>query len=822
MKKLLLLFICISFWSCEEEEKKPSDLLNFVPPNTAAILSTDNLEEFSKELQDNSYLSKNKEFPLFSFFSNEFTNLEYISVNDKSLLCFSKIGRKEVALTLISKETPKIKDLSKIANKKVESYTYDEITVKHYTLENVEAYVANLAFLHVVSTSKLVLENIIRIYNEPIPIDPTLKKIYGVANDSHASLFFNSAGVVDISQDFSVKSTGNFQNFTDWSVVDIDVSTNAIELHGVTQSNPSEKRILSLFKNIDPLKSTIAEVVPLNAMGYMSFTYDSFEKLEENLKEYHQKVITENPQAALFQSAQEIGIIYQQEKPVVVLNSIDATITENALIANQQVFEEFRGIPIYTYDQPKSFSQTFSPLIRIQQLKYYTVLDHYFAFAETSSALENMISNYQNRTTWSSQKSFQSTLSKLSDESSLLIVGFNEQFYKALNTSVKENMQEAVKNLKVNDYESFAVQFIYDKNFAHIHAITQKADAQETTVGSKQISSIKTEKNIQGTPFLFTNWRNKQKQIIVQTQDNFIKAYNSQGQLSWKKELDGNIIGTPQEIDIYNNGRIQLAFTTPHKFYIIDRNGNSVKPFPIDFKSPITQALAVFDYSNNSKYRFVIVQDNKISMWNKEGKQVKGFKFSKTTSTVTQTPKHIRIGSKDYIVVPEENETLHILDRVGDARVKVKEKIDFSSNEWYLYQNKFTSTDLDGNLIQISESGKTSKKNKSFTETHRIDATTNSLVSLSENELVIKGKKVNLDFGLYTAPKIFYIHNKIYVAITDTQASKVYVFDSQAELLPGFPVYGNSEIEIENIDAKGSLEFIVKGEDDSVLLYSLN
>ena len=61
---------------------------------------------------------------------------------------------------------------------------------------------------------------------------------------------------------------------------------------------------------------------------------------------------------------------------------------------------------------------------------------------------------------------------------------------------------------------------------------------------------------------------------------------------------------------------------------------------------------------------------------------------------------------------------------------------------------------------------------------------------------------MNLDFGLYTAPKIFYIHNKIYVAITDTQASKVYVFDSQAELLPGFPVYGNSEIEIENIDAK--------------------
>ncbi|MGO2402966.1 MAG: ribonuclease HII, partial [Mesonia sp.] len=175
-----------------------------------------------------------------------------------------------------------------------------------------------------------------------------------------------------------------------------------------------------------------------------------------------------------------------------------------------------------------------------------------------------------------------------------------------------------------------------------------------------------------------------------------------------------------------------------------------------------------------------------------------------------------------YIVVPEENGTLHILDRVGDSRVKVKEKIDFSNNAWYLHKGLFTSSSLDGKLIQISESGKLTQKNKNFTETNRIDATSNTLVSLSENELRIKGKEVNLDFGLYTAPKIFYLNNKIYIALTDTQTSKVYVFDSQAELLSGFPVYGNSQISIENIDAKGRLEFIVKGEDDSVLIYQMN
>lgn len=822
MKKLLLLFLCISLWSCQEDEKRPSDLLNFVPPKTAAILSTDNLEEFSKELQENSYLNNNKEFPLILFFTEHFTNLEYISVKDRSLLCFSRIGKKDVALTLISKEKPSIKDLSKIANKKVVSYTYDEVNVEHLTLEGMEVYVAHLPSLHVVSTSKLVLENIIRIYNEPIPIASNLKKIYAVANDSRASLFFNYADVMNIYQDYNIKELSHLQNFTDWSVVDLDVNKNAIELHGVTQTDPKEKRILSLFKNIDPLKSNLAEVVPQNATGYFSFTYDSFENIETNLNDFHRKEKKENEQAPLFESAQEIGIIYQQEKPVLVVNSIDASITKNALLASQEVLKEFRGVPIYNYEHPKVFSQTFRPLVHLQQLKYYTVLDHYFAFAETSSALENIIANYQNRTTWSAKKSFQNTLNKLSNESSMLIVGFNEEFYKTLSTYVNEDLQKPVKAIEVSDYESTALQFIYDTNFAHIHVISQKADAQDMSAGSQQLSSIKTEDKISGDPFLFTNWRNKQKQVVVQTSDHQLKAYNVQGKLNWKKQLDGEIIGTPQEIDIYNNGRIQLAFNTPHKFYIVDRNGNDVKPFPLSFKTPMTQTLSVFDYSNNSKYRFVMVQENKVSMWNKEGKQVKGFKFSKTASAISQAPKHIRIGNKDYIVVPEENGSLHILNRVGDSRIKVKEKIDFSNNEWYLYDDQFTSSSLDGKLIQISESGKVSKKNKSFTETNRIDATSNTLVSLSENELTIKGKEVNLDFGLYTAPKIFYLNNKIYIALTDTQASKVYVFDSQAELLSGFPVYGNSQISLENIDAKGRLEFIVKGEDNSVLLYSLN
>ncbi|MDX1604092.1 MAG: ribonuclease HII, partial [Salinimicrobium sediminis] len=101
-------------------------------------------------------------------------------------------------------------------------------------------------------------------------------------------------------------------------------------------------------------------------------------------------------------------------------------------------------------------------------------------------------------------------------------------------------------------------------------------------------------------------------------------------------------------------------------------------------------------------------------------------------------------------------------------------------------------------------------------------ATPKTLVSLSENELSIGKSSATLDFGLYTEPQIFYINNKIYVSVTDLQAHKVYLFDSNANLFPGFPVYGNSLVDLSNADDDTALELVVQGEENGVLIYSVS
>ena len=112
-------------------------------------------------------------------------------------------------------------------------------------------------------------------------------------------------------------------------------------------------------------------------------------------------------------------------------------------------------------------------------------------------------------------------------------------------------------------------------------------------------------------------------------------------------------------------------------------------------------------------------------------------------------------------------------------------------------------------------------KNLDLAENNRLVATENHLVYLNENELTINNSSVSLDFGLYTNPQLFQIGRKTYVSITDTQAKKVYVFNDNAKLLPGFPVYGTSEVDLANADLDKRLEMIVKGGDNEILLYKL-
>ncbi|UWX54370.1 hypothetical protein NYZ99_15705 [Maribacter litopenaei] len=92
---------------------------------------------------------------------------------------------------------------------------------------------------------------------------------------------------------------------------------------------------------------------------------------------------------------------------------------------------------------------------------------------------------------------------------------------------------------------------------------------------------------------------------------------------------------------------------------------------------------------------------------------------------------------------------------------------------------------------------------------------------MNDNVLSIRGKEVTLDLGVYTKPSIFYLNDKIYVSVTDIQNLKTYLFDSQAEPIIGFPVFGASVIDMTDMDNDNRPELVIKDQENSIVVYKI-
>src|SRR5690625_56840 len=820
MRNLLIIFSVIVFiilTSCSHKAgKESSELLSLVPPKTAVILKTNNLEQLAEDLKQNPLINSNKNLPLFTFLKSSYLPLTHLNLSEESLWTFSKIGRDEIATTLITTSTPEL--LDSIGYDEIKGFTYNGEEVKEYEIDDGIIYGIKINGVFAYGDSKLIIEHIIRLAKDNFSPNAELERVFKSSSNKKNSIFINTPEFKSLSAVLIPNQNIDFlKDFSNWIALDLNIRNNRFHFSGV--SIPKNNEILGLLNNTKPQKNEMSAITPIGATGFYSFTYDNLQHLKDNISFYRKK---DYPKinTDLLTGPSEVGVIYLEDKKAFVLKESDEAARSQILHTQGEFIKSHRDHDIYSFDNSNYFSEALSPLIKTQNLNFYTKLDKFFVFATDENILETIIANFQNKSVLSESDTYQRTAKNLADQASILMVGNTKNLLNRIAKGVSTSHRKAYDEADFSNFSIAALQFIKHDNFIYINGDMPATQPGESMESGVQTQSIKPGEEISNGPWFFENWRTGNYDIVVQGISNMLYVYNTAGKLRWKKQLDGPILGDIEPIDIYQNHRIQIAFTTPQTFYIIDREGNVVKPFNKTFKNTITQPLAVFDYSNIGRFRFLITQGKKLTMLDKNLNIVKGFESTSAESTILQRPKHYRLGNKNKILIPEESGRLNILNPRGQTRIKVDRKIDFSSNEWYVYKDLFTSTTDKGELIQIDQQGGINLQDLKLDENNAIYATAKTLVTFSENTLTIKGKANKLDFGLYLEPKIFYLNDKLYISITDIQAHKVYLFDSSSNMLTGFPVYGNSVIDLQYFPNQG-VKMVVKGEENSVLLYDV-
>jgi hypothetical protein len=814
----ILLIIALLFFSCTEKKNTSTSLLDFVPKDASLVIKINHLPGLKSELKNNEFLSLLKTNTIYKNVFETIKNIQYLNPKSESLLVFSELGKENFEYLFIVSTADGLYNFDGIKNKSEETFTYENNSIKKYSLEEVAFFTTTIDQTTIISSSRLLLENSIRNTLEP-SINLSFKELYKISNTKKsATLFLNTKNSNALFNTIlKENSSYSISNFSDWINLDLDIAQDHLNFTGISMANDSLKHFTNLFKNTGARTNTIASFAPLAAETIISYTFDDYGTFAKNQQRYLDRSI---PMDTLFNTVEEVGSIFLNGKKAVILKTFGAEKIIKFLEERKKGSSEYQGTEILELNETNFLNEFFNPLVKRFKATYCTILDNAFVFSSEIETLQTIISNYKNGTTFNNTNLYDTANDVLADESNMLFISNADGISNVLKEEFTSSLFNDFKPSTFSKY-LFASQLVADDNFYHINTVIQKIEKEDKTNSTSPLFTIQLDNPLLTNPQFVTDYRTNKKEIVVQDKENNLYLISNEGKVLWKKELKGKVQGDIQQVDIYKNGRLQLAFTTHNQFLIIDRNGNDVPPFNKTFEGGNLNPLAIFDYDGRKDYRFVITQGQKVFMYNNKLNDVKGFKYSKAEQPIIAAPQHFRIQNKDYLVFQLADGTLKILNRVGDERIKVSEKIDFSTNGVHLYNDKFSTTDKKGILFQIDDKGNIGKTNLILNKEHGMDASNKHLVLMNDNVLKIGDHAIELDLGVYSRPKIFFIRDKMFVSVSTIQNQKIYLFDSQGQSISNFPVFGTSTIDLSDMDNDKKLEVVAKDMDNSLIVYKI-
>lgn len=188
---------------------------------------------------------------------------------------------------------------------------------------------------------------------------------------------------------------------------------------------------------------------------------------------------------------------------------------------------------------------------------------------------------------------------------------------------------------------------------------------QEIPIDGKRIATYPNP--IESKAFPVKNHLDQSMQFILVDQMNQMSLISQEGQQLWDFELDGKLQSKIYEIDVFKNNKIQYLFATNKKLYCIDRLGRMVENFPIvlDGNREI-QSFNLIDYDYSRNYRLALTSGNEVWLYGLDAKPLEGWDPLRFKTKVIGALSHVRIQSRDYMIVAEQSGQINVLQRKGD------------------------------------------------------------------------------------------------------------------------------------------------------------
>ena len=641
--------------------------------------------------------------------------------------------------------------------------------------------------------------------------------------------------------------------------LDLKINPDNINLTGFVFAE-NEEEYLSNFSGLDGGAFDMAEIIPTNTSWIYHFSCKDPVSFGNQLANYFSKAdpsIIAEQQRILKEYDLDVNHTYTLIDEEIGLLSLESTVTgkrnQLMILETNDMGEALRffnsvserqmqatGDSLYTetfgdYEIRKLPAANFPKALLgniVEDFKdcFYLQYRNYLIFSNHLQQLKNLTFAIQDEATWTKSIRINQFLSKANQEANFSFYVSTakawNQILKELKPEWKSDFEESQFSLKNFEFLAFQFSAVDNKFYGNLNFYLPDLPKRSIPDRIDQLRTLTVTDYITTKPYLVTNHNDRSQEIFLQDTSNTIYLIDNQFNVLWNKQLEAQIQNNVSQIDYYNNGKLQLIFTTNDQVHIIDRTGAYVPDFPKSI--PGGQSIdhfSIIDYDNSKKYRFGISDKNgNVYLTDKNLKPLDGWNPKVFKDPLVMAPTHLRVNGRDVIIIQETSGKLWLMNRRGesmkgfpkDLGIEVNTPV-FIKNANSLEEATMTILTSSGEIVEMNFNGDLIRRDQIYkpdaetTFSLLEDVTGDSYVIIRKtgNKYEILNEEGNpmfqKDYFSKTPLLTQYYHlggGVEFIVMVDTGGSFLYIYDQNGNLISGRPLTASCPISIMQYENK--------------------
>ena len=546
--------------------------------------------------------------------------------------------------------------------------SFNGVSISRYS--GVEYFISDT--LLIASASSLTIESSIRHLNSRTSLadNEEFIRLYNKKTKGDNRLFINHAQIGKIFSGLvergSLKHSDFVSRFTSWSDFEIVSSADRVSLSGSLANSKGAGNYSQIFNGVRSSGSEVMSVLPFNTYSLLTISAESMGMLSEKYGDYMKYYRRYNEDS--------------WERSTVWFREIRG---KDISIAAIPYGGKFEYVTIIRKPKKGFISRIFAGKKEeavvgefIQKGYIKTLFGDIFSLNSEESFMEdskwliiggkNIIEEFKrgsfNRFTMEEYISQTDMKKTLTDNRYLLSAVVNCSEYPDSLTSILRREHRAGiesvnkdKNLRILSFRLYdnidkgvTIESVYYADSVAKMPLPVKRDSDGNVLGWEVDTIIKVPKG----PFELVDINTGDAEYLSQLDNNWLRLSDKNRKGLWSAPFQEPIKGFVEQIDFYDNGKLQMLFATENKLHLLDRTGRFVSPFPKNIDYDIVLGPKVYNLrGKNSPVVMLLHTDNTLRLYDKQGNR-DPLQIEITTEEVIKSfPELIEIEGGSYWVL---------------------------------------------------------------------------------------------------------------------------------------------------------------------------